>query len=57
MIFIALVDGDWETFAIDYRVFGESEGKRAVIESPEQMYNDQWLMIFEVMKKYKIDRE
>jgi pimeloyl-ACP methyl ester carboxylesterase len=32
---MALADGDWETFAIDYRGFGESEGKRGVIESPE----------------------
>jgi len=50
-----LTDANYEVFAIDWRGFGESEGKRGVIESAEQMYGDQWLLIFTAIKQYKIN--
>jgi alpha-beta hydrolase superfamily lysophospholipase len=34
-----------------------SEGAPCVVESTEDPYNDQWLLIFQVLKKYKIDQQ
>ena len=50
-----LADFDFEVFALDQRGFGESEGERAVIEKAEDIYNDQWLLILEAIKHYKIN--
>ena len=44
-------------FAIDQRGFGESGGQICVVEKTEDVYNDQWLMIYEAIKKYKIDQQ
>lgn len=52
-----LADFDFEVFAIDQRGFGESEGQRAIIEKTEDIYNDQWLLIFEAIKKFKINQQ
>lgn len=51
-----LADFDFEVFAIDQRGFGESEGCRCLIERTEDVYNDQWLLIFEAIKQYRIDQ-
>lgn len=40
---------------MDQRGFGESGGVRHRIEKTEDIYNDQWLLIFEAIKKYDID--
>ena len=32
--------GHFEVFAIDQRGFGESEGRRAIVENTEDIYND-----------------
>ena len=42
---------------MDQRGFGYSDGKRAVVENKEDVYNDQWLFIFEAIKQYKIDQQ
>jgi pimeloyl-ACP methyl ester carboxylesterase len=43
-------------FAIDQRGFGQSGGNRCVIEKAEDVYNDQWLLIFEAIKRFKINQ-
>ena len=47
--------GDFEVFGIDQRGNGQSGGERAVIEYLDQIYDDQWLLIFETIKKYEIN--
>ena len=47
--------GHFEVYGVDQRGFGESGGQRDVIESAEDVLSDQWLMINEAIKKYKID--
>lgn len=47
-----LADSDFEVFAIDQRGFGHSEGIRGQIDSTEDAYNDQWLLIYEAIKKF-----
>ena len=51
-----LADYDFEIFAIDQRGFGDSEGERVLVESVEEVYNDQWLLVFEAIKRYNIDQ-
>ena len=51
----ALATRGYDVFAIDQRGFGNSEGQTAVVENNQDIYDDQWLLIFEVLKKYKID--
>lgn len=53
----SLADNNYEVFAIDQRCFGFSEGDRAIIQNKEDVYSDQWLMIFEAIKKFKIDQQ
>ena len=52
-----LAEAGYEVFAMDQRGFGYSEGQRAVIEKTEDIYSDQWLFIFEVIKKFKINQQ
>jgi alpha-beta hydrolase superfamily lysophospholipase len=47
--------GNFDVFAIDQRGFGNSEGLKAIVENNQDIYDDQWLLIFEVLKKFKID--
>ena len=48
---------NYEVFAIDQRGFGHSEGIRGLIEEKSHVYEDQWLLIFEAIKKYGIDQQ
>ena len=50
-----LADEGFETFSMDQRGFGESEGRYCIIEKNEDVYNDYWLLIFEAIKKFEID--
>lgn len=52
-----LSEANYDVFAIDQRGFGYCEGERAIIEDKEDVYNDQWLFIFEVIKKFKINQQ
>jgi pimeloyl-ACP methyl ester carboxylesterase len=52
-----LAEFDFEIFAIDQRGFGSCKGQKCLIEDYEDMYNDQWLLIFEAIKTYKIDQQ
>ena len=48
---------NYEVFAIDQRGFGHSDGIRGVIEEKSHVYDDQWLLIFEAIKKFKINQQ
>ena len=50
MLARCLAENNYEVFAMDQRGFGYSDGKRAVVENKEDVYNDQWLFIFEAIK-------
>lgn len=55
MLAKCLAEHNYEVFALDQRGFGFSEGKRAIVEDSDDVYNDQWLLIFEAIKQYKIN--
>ena len=48
--------GQFEVFAIDMRGYGDSGGIPTIIESLDDVINDQWKLIFEIIKKFKIDQ-
>lgn len=50
-------EAGFEVFAADMRGFGQSEGERGIIERTEDVYNDIWLLIFEVIKKFQINQQ
>ena len=45
----------YDVFAVDMRGYGDSEGDKGIIERADDFYNDYWLFIFEVIKKYRIN--
>ena len=57
MVDLRVKHGHYDVFAIDHRGCGKSGGQEALIESVEDMYNDQWLLIHEAIKTYKIDQQ
>ena len=46
----------YDVFAVDMRGYGDSEGDKGIIERADDFYNDYWLFIFEVIKKYRINQ-
>lgn len=44
-------------YSIDQRGFGRSGGRRVLIENAKQVYDDQWLLIFEVLKKCNVNQQ
>lgn len=44
--------GNFEVFAIDMRGYGDSGGIRELIECEDDVMNDEWILIFEVIKKF-----
>ena len=57
MLAKCLAEHNYEVFALDQRGFGFSEGQRAIIESTDDVYNDQWFLIFEAIKQFKINQQ
>ena len=47
--------GNFEVFAIDQRGFGQSGGRKGILENGKDIYDDQWLFVFEVIKNYNIN--
>ena len=52
-----LAAAGYDVMGIDWRGMGSSEGERGYIESADVLQSDQWCMIFEACKKYKINQQ
>ena len=47
----------YECFGIDGRGQGGSEGERGYMDNQEVLLSDQWCLIMEACKKYKINQQ
>ena len=45
----------YDVYAMDMRGFGHSEGDKGIIEKAQHIYDDYWMFIFEVVRKYRIN--